>query len=112
MTEAKMNVSRYRMTTRMAEKTIHELSQNTSNIIWGGHCVERSEERDICYTDALKVLREGHVLAQPTQGKFDGEWSCKIVKQIRGNRDVGVVTVIMTKQKRLKIKTVEWEDVR
>ncbi|NTU76222.1 MAG: DUF4258 domain-containing protein [Alphaproteobacteria bacterium] len=100
------------MTTLLAEKKIRELAQDSKNIIWDGHCVERSEERGITFMDALRVLRSGDVRDEPARGKYQGEWQCKVVKNLRGNRDVGVVTVIMTKQGKLKIKTVEWEDLR
>jgi hypothetical protein len=111
MTQHKSNVCRFRMTANYAEKLVHELAVDTANIIWRGHSEERSEERDISFLDALLILRGGCVLSEPTKGKYDGEWCCKIVKKLRGNRDGGVVTVIMTKQRKLKIVTVEWEDL-
>ncbi|MFA5040440.1 MAG: DUF4258 domain-containing protein [Bdellovibrionales bacterium] len=109
--QAKQVVTPFRMTPRVAEAKIHELAKNSSNVIWGGHCVERSEQRDITLQDALSILRTGIVVDCPEAGKLPGEWKAKIVKNIRGNRDAGVVTIIMTKQGMLKIKTVEWEDL-
>lgn len=43
-------------------------------------------------------------------GQNAGEWKCKIVAKIKGNREVGVVTIVM-RVGRLFIKTVEWEDL-
>ena len=91
---------------------IRELAQNTSNIIWRGHSVERSEERDITYLDAVNILRQGMIIDAPVPGKFPGEWKCKVIRKLRENRDAGVVTIIMTKHKKLKVVTVEWEDMR
>jgi len=96
----------------MAEKIIRELAQDTSNIIWRGHALERSEERNITFLDALLVMRQGNIAGAPTAGKYPGEWKCKIIKKLRENRDAGVVTVIMTTQKKLKVVTIEWEDLR
>ncbi len=112
MNEAKKIVIPFRMTAKVAESKIHELAKDSSNIIWGGHCAERSEERGISFNDALRILRTGMVNVPPEHGKHQGEWKAKIVKNLRGNRDAGVVTIIMTKQGKLKIKTVEWEDLR
>jgi len=43
-------------------------------------------------------------------GKNPGEWKCKMVANIKGNRDVGVATLVVNGQ-RLFVKTVEWEDL-
>jgi len=37
------------------------------------------------------------------------EWKCKVVKNVKGGRDIGVITVIMNNGL-LFVKTVEWED--
>ena len=44
-------------------------------------------------------------------GKKPGEWKVKMVKEVRGRREVGVV-VITIRNERLFVKTAEWEDVR
>ena len=105
-------VTQYRMTPQMAQKLVRELAQNSSNIIWRGHAQERSEERDITFLDALMILRTGIIEGNPQAGKYPGEWKCKLVKKLRENRDAGVVTIIMTKQSKLKVVTVEWENLR
>ncbi len=105
------NVSKFRMTATQAEKIIRELAADTGNIIWCGHAEERSEERGITFVDALSILRGGQIDDAPTAGNHDGEWRCKVVKKLRGNRSGGVVTVIMTKKRKLKVVTVEWEDL-
>ncbi|MGE3623708.1 MAG: DUF4258 domain-containing protein [Bdellovibrionales bacterium] len=104
-------VCKMRLTASIAEKRIHELSKSSSNVIWSGHCTERSEERGINFNDALHIMRTGHVVGTPEEGKYPGEWKCKIIRNLRGNRDAGVVVVILTKIGKLKVKTVEWEDL-
>ena len=66
--------------------------------------------REISDADALKVLREGDIEGEIDTGRSIGEWKCKMVARIKGNRDVGVVTVVVNGQ-RLFVKTVEWEDL-
>lgn len=46
-----------------------------------------------------------------TPGNGPGELKVKLVRQMRGQREVGVV-VITLKSKYLLVKTVEWEDLR
>lgn len=105
------NVSKLRMTRASAEKIIREISADSSNVLFkSGHAQERSDERDITFLDALKILQEGFVDEDPSPGKYDGEWQTRVVKKLRGNREAGVATVILTKKRKLKIKTVRWED--
>jgi hypothetical protein len=47
---------------------------------------------------------------QPTRTERN-EWKCKVVKQLKGNREAGAVTIILHNGK-LFVKTVEWEDLR
>ena len=59
---------------------------------------------------AVEVLRKGDVKGDIEAGKNPGEWKVKVVKQIKGRREIGVIVLIM-RQSRLFIKTVEWEDL-
>jgi hypothetical protein len=43
-------------------------------------------------------------------GSNPGEWTAKMCKEVKGRREVGVVTIVM-RAKRLFVKTVEWEDL-
>ncbi len=71
---------------------------------------ERSEERDIDLQDALAVLREGMIKDDIVPGNNPGEWKCKVVDTPEGSsRAIGVVVVVI-RQQRLLIVTVEWED--
>lgn len=93
------------------EQTIKNLAQDTANISWSKHAQDQMVARDIFDGDALKVLRTGEIDGEIVAGRSVGEWKCKMVARIKGNRDVGVVTVVANSQ-RLFIKTVEWEDLR
>lgn len=103
-------ITNYRLTPKVAEVRIWKLAENSSNITWGTHALERMNEREIFDVDVLRVLRRGMVLEQPEETP-SGEWKCKAVLRLRGNRDAGVVVIIL-KRGRLFVKTVEWEDLR
>ena len=68
-------------------------------------------ERDISIRVALTVIREGTVMGDIEPGCHPGEWKAKVVRNMKGRRDVGVV-VLLVRNDRLIVKTVEWEDMR
>lgn len=103
-------VTGFRLTVGEATRRIHQTAEKTEYVIFGDHALERMEERGITDAQVYEVLRKGHVTEPPALTKL-GEWQCKIVKQLRGGREAGVVTIIL-KSGMLFIKTVEWEDVR
>lgn len=92
-----------------AQRLVRRIAAKSGNIIWGTHSLDREGERDISDADALKVIKGGMVMDNPTLTE-DGEWQCKVVMRIKANRDVGVV-VILRKDGKLFVKTVEWEDL-
>lgn len=102
-------VTPFRLTVGEAERRIHKAAGVTANVVIGIHTLERMEERGITDAWVYEVLRTGHVIQAPSVTKY-GEWKCKIVKQIRGGREVGVITIILHSGK-LFVKTVEWEDL-
>jgi hypothetical protein len=89
---------------------IHRLAADTKNIAWSEHALQRMAERDITDYVAVNVLRTGWLEGSIEAGASPGEWKAKMVKEVRGRREVGVV-VITVSSKRLIVKTVEWEDV-
>lgn len=109
MAENRTNISRMRLTAAVAEKRIREIAQVTENVILGTHALERMLEREIFDADVYRVLRTGYVDEAPVQAT-NGEWKCKVVRKIRGDRSAGVVTIILLNGK-LFVKTVEWEDL-
>lgn len=68
------------------------------------------EERGISTLDALRVLRDGEIQGGIDAGRSKGEWKCKIIRRMKGTREIGVVTVVSSAG-RLYVKTVEWEDL-
>jgi hypothetical protein len=100
----------FRLTASHAETRIRQAAQDTSNVILSEHALDRMEERGFDDQQVFEILRNGHVLENPTFTEFE-EWKCKIVKKLRGGRDAGVITIILRSGK-LFIKTVEWEDLR
>ena len=87
------------------------MANDTGNIVFTNHAMDRMEERDISTTMVLRVLRSGEVKGDIERGKREGDWKLKIVARILGNRDVGVVTAVL-KAGQLIIVTTEWEDLR
>jgi Domain of unknown function (DUF4258) len=87
------------------------LAADSRFVFLGDHARERMEERDILDVDVFRVLRNGQIRGNIRAGKAADEWVIKVVDRIRGQREVGVVTVIIRKS-RLFVMTVEWEDMR
>lgn len=100
----------FRLTARVAEQRIHTAAKRSENVIFSDHALERMDERGIPDVQVLDILRTGHVVDNPERTEHE-EWKCKIVKEIRGRRQAGVVTIILNNG-RLFLKTVEWEDLR
>lgn len=107
----RQNVAGYRLTPTIAEKRIKKLAETTGLIRWSVHALERMIEREIFDVDVLRVLRFGTINGNPEPTGRNGEWKCKMVRNVRGSREIGVVLVIF-KTDGLFIKTVEWEDVQ
>ncbi|MBZ9985715.1 DUF4258 domain-containing protein [Mesorhizobium sp. BH1-1-5] len=93
------------------EKRIRTLAAVTKNVRWSQHALDRMAERDITIRVALNVLREGMVVGNVEPGKGVGEWKAKIVHNVKGRRDVGVIAVLV-KSNRINVSTVEWEDLK
>ena len=98
------------MTASRAEAIIRGIAQDSDKIIFSNHALERMDERDLSDREVIAVLKTGVVLDVPTKTR-NGDWQCKVVKRLRGVRDVGVVTIILL-DGMLFLKTVEWEDWR
>ena len=84
---------------------------DSANVKFGNHAFDRMEERGITTLDALRVLRGGDIKGDIEPGANSGEWKCKITKPMKGSREIGVVTIVMS-NRRLFVKTVEWEDLK
>jgi hypothetical protein len=55
--------------------------------------------------DVERILKKGFCAEQPRRND-KGLWKCKIIRHHSGNRDVGVITVIMRKQALLIVTVV------
>lgn len=90
---------------------IQQLAAQSSNVGFSDHAEDRMEERGITDLDVLRVLRGGTISGSIEPGRKEGEWKCKVVAPVKGRREIGVVTLLI-RNRRLRIKTVEWEDVK
>ncbi|WP_448149049.1 DUF4258 domain-containing protein [Labrys miyagiensis] len=98
------------------EKTIRRLAADSENVRWRArhyetHAESRMEWRDITDQMMFEVLQTGSIKGSIEPGRNPGEWKVKMCKQMKGRREVGVVTLVIN-QARLFVKTVEWEDIR
>ena len=92
--------------------TVRALAQDTANISWRKHAQDRMIERDITDWMAREVLQKGYVKGTVEPGNDADEWKVKLVEQMKGTgREVGVVVSVVGRAK-LRVITVEWEDVR
>ena len=93
------------------QELVRSLARDSSAVLVGSHAKDRMLERDISLKMLFETLRTGFIRGVVKPGKYPDEWVCKMVKPLRGTREVGVVTVII-RSSRLRITTVEWEDLR
>lgn len=92
-------------------KRIRELAKEGA-VSWRTHVFERSEQRDIDINDALAVLRLGEIEGPIEPGINPGEWKCKVTaKPDTTSRRLGVALVVI-RNERLFLVTVEWEDIQ
>lgn len=100
----------------MLQALVHEIAKDSRNVFWEAetfetHVQSRMEWRDIDAGMMFEVLRTGYLKGAIEPGKNPGEWKVKMCKKMKGQRDVGVVTIVINGRE-LFIKTVEWEDPR
>jgi hypothetical protein len=106
------NVHRIATRPEVVRELVWNLALNTANVQWRRHAQERMVERDITDEMALDVLRRGELKGEIEHGDRPGELKVKMVRAIKGRpREVGVVVVVVSSV-RLRVITVEWEDVR
>ena len=107
-----IDLSRPFLRTDEADRVIRLRAADTGSVQFSLHAFDRADEREeqerLNTEDALDILRTGFVYATPE--KVSNGWKCKVVKNVLGNRDAGVVTVILSASDKLRVVTVEWED--
>lgn len=102
-------VRKFRMRPERAQALVRSIAVDTSKVIIGDHAKRRMEEREISDIEIYRILQSGHVMEEPSQTEHK-EWKCKVVKKLKGNREAGVVTIIL-RNRMLFAQTVEWEDL-
>lgn len=90
--------------------TIRAIAAADKRIYFGRHALDRMVERSITRQDAIRVLRAGHIEGDIELGKNAGEWKCKVTGNVKGSREIGVVTIVADAES-IFVKTVEWEDL-
>src|SRR5437763_849603 len=98
-------VVRFRLRPEKAQAIIRQTAAETGKVIIGDHVMMRMREREISDIEFYRILQTGHVMEEPTQTERK-EWKCKITKRLKGNREAGVVVIILN-DGMLFAKTVE-----
>lgn len=107
--DAEQNILPLRQRPHIFLSLVHDLAQDSKNIAWSAHARKRFSGRDISNRMAVTVLRNGQIKGDIVPGKMAGEWKAKLFFPIPGRREVGVA-MILIKEQRIFVKTVEWED--
>ncbi len=89
---------------------IRDIAHADQRVFFGRHARERMVERSITRLDAIRVLRIGHIEGEIEAGSNPGEWKCKVTANVKGSREIGVVTIV-AHGNTIFVKTVEWEDL-
>ncbi len=110
------DVAAFRPNPARMEALVRGLAADSKKVHWAAsmyktHAESRMEWRGITDRMMFEVLRTGNIKGEIQPGKNPGEWKLKMCKVMKGQREVGVVTVVIREQE-LFVKTVEWEDRR
>ena len=98
-----------RLSGEQAQQTIRSRAEDENNISITLHAYKRMDDRGFIDIDVHRILQRGHINDDPEYGESEGEWVCKMTYKLKGQREAGVVTVIMV-DGTLLVVTVEWED--
>lgn len=69
-------------------------------------------ERGIVFTDVLRTLRIGDPINADEAGQNEGEVKLDIAFRPKGAREMVLVTLVVTVEEKVFIKTVMWRDER
>lgn len=106
------NVVAFKPDARALEKTIRAIAEVTANVGFTDHALERMEQRGITDQEVYRTLRNGFVDAESIEpGKRQGEQVCKVVRPVKGSRDIGVISAVV-RGSGIVVVTVQWEDLR
>ena len=93
-----------------AQRVIRERCRRTENIVFSNHAFDRVAQRSILREDVYTIIESGHVEGQPVFEK--GAWKVIVTKRMPGTREAGAVTLIVSDDDFVFVKTVEWMDPR
>ena len=82
---------------------VRRLAEDSIDIHWSRHALERMDDREISMRQAIETLRRGELVEDPMREDY-GEWSIILAKRHAG-RTIQVVAVI-TESDGLIVKTV------
>jgi hypothetical protein len=105
-------VAKFTLTRAKAKERVRALSEKsarTAKLIWTEHIQQRMETRGIDSDAVLRILRQGDIDDDPSEGENPGDWKIKLVLKLPTGRVAGVVAVI-TRNDCLVLITAEWED--
>ncbi len=88
---------------------VRSIAEDTSKVHLSDHAVGRMYDRGISDADVFRTLRNGDIRGKAWVEE-SGEQACKVVLTQRGDRAIGVVTIVFAEDGELLVKTVEWED--
>lgn len=66
-----------------ARETIREIANNTENVQFPPHAIQRMQERDISDLEVIRCLRAGFIEEGPIEN-LNGDWECKVTATISG----------------------------
>ena len=88
---------------------IRDIATDTSNVFLTDHAVNRMIQRGISDVEVFGALRIGEIQGAPWLENGNCR-ACKVVLLRKGDRAIGVVTILLDEKGELVVKTVEWED--
>ncbi len=96
-----------------AENLIHTHEELSYKVALTHHAKERIEERGIIMSDALYILKHGHIYDEPHESSRPGYCKYKICSKSpnSGNREICLIVIPDPDEPAIKIITVMWKDL-
>lgn len=91
-----------------ATRIVRLRAKESANVIFTFHAEDRMDERGISRLDIERVLLEGTGSSLVRNEK--DEWQITMKKKTKGSREIGAVTVILSNEDKIIVKTVMWID--
>lgn len=91
-------------------REIRKRAEDRDNVWFKEHAFDRKQQRSITQEDVYRVLRCGEIEGKITKGNNVGEYKVLVTFRPKGERKIGVVTVVVDNSSRLYVITVMWRD--